>query len=219
MSQIRPLLIAILERFSDSDVAEAFRLLESAAVRFQIVGGVGGGTLEKIYSDTAKAVFDGGIKTPKEILAGFTTLPTDSAFRQAFSVTQISRQNLARYYLMRLEAALAGSAVQELVPNPSTGHINLEHVLPQTLSESWQSFWKSDVARGYQKRLGNLALLNSKENSKTGNEEFSKKLEAYARSSIILTKRISEFTDWNPESIDTRQKQMAELALKAWPIK
>ncbi|SIR14602.1 DUF262 domain-containing protein [Solilutibacter tolerans] len=219
MSQIRPLLIAILEKFGDSAVSESFRLLESAAVRFQIVGGVGGGTLEKIYSDTAKAVFDGGIKTPKDLLAAFTTLPTDAAFRQAFTVAQISRQNLARYYLMRLESALSGGSVQELVPNPNTGHINLEHVLPLTLSESWQSSWKLDLARGYQKRLANLALLNSKENSKTGNDDFSKKVEAYAKSSIALTKRISEFTEWTPDTIETRQKQMAELAVKAWPIK
>jgi hypothetical protein len=219
MSQIRPLLIAIVEKFSDADVAESFRLLESAAVRFQIVGGVGGGTLERIYSDSAKAVFDGGIKGPKEILAALTTLPGDAAFRQAFAVAQISRQNLARYYLMRLEAALSGTAIQELVPNPSTGHINLEHVLPLTLNEAWQKSWKPDVARGYQKRLGNLALLNSKENSKTGNEEFAKKAEAYAKSSIVLTKRIAEFSDWSPESIEARQKQMAELAVKAWPIK
>ena len=43
MSQIRPLLIAILQNFDAPKIEEAFRLLESVAVRFQIVGGVGGG--------------------------------------------------------------------------------------------------------------------------------------------------------------------------------
>lgn len=219
MSQIRPLLIAILEKFDAAKIEESFRLLESVAVRFQIVGGVGGGTLERIYSDSAKAVFEGGIKTPQEIISAFTTLPADSAFRQAFAVAQISRQNLARFYLTRLESALNGAKVQELVPNPSTGHINLEHILPQTLTESWLKSWKPDVARGYQKRLGNLALLNSKENSKTGNGDFAKKCEAYAGSSIVLTKRVAEFSEWTPESVDARQRQMAELAVRAWPIK
>lgn len=219
MSQIRPLLIAILEKFDPSKVAESFKLLESVAVRFQIVGGVGGGTLERIYSDTAKAVFDGGIKSLNEIIAAFTTLPADSAFSQAFSVAHISRQNLARFYLNRLESALNSSEIQELVPNPSTAHINLEHVLPQTLTESWLKTWKGDSARGYQKRLGNLALINSKENSKVGNEDFAKKREQYAKSSIMLTKKIAEFEEWTPESIDERQRQMAELAIKAWPVK
>lgn len=219
MSQIRPLLIAILEKFDSAKIAESFRLLESASVRFQIVGGVGGGTLERIYSDSAKAVFEGGIKTPQEIIAAFTTLPADSAFKQAFSVAQISRQNLARFYLTRLESALNGTNVQELVPNPSTGHINLEHVLPQTLTDTWLKSWKQDAARGYQKRLGNLALLNSKENSKTGNNDFSLKSKAYEKSSIVLTKRIAEYSEWTQESIDARQRQMAELAVKAWPVK
>jgi Protein of unknown function DUF262/Protein of unknown function (DUF1524) len=219
MSQIRPLLIAILEKFDSAKIAQSFRLLESVAVRFQIVGGVGGGTLEKIYSDSAKAVFDGGIKAAQEIIAAFTTLPADSAFKQAFSVAQISRQNLARFYLNRLESALNGGKIQELVPNPNTGHINLEHVLPQTLTDIWLETWKPDAARGYQKRLGNLALLNSKENSKTGNDDFVKKCEAYAKSSIVMTKRIAEYSEWTQESIDARQRQMAELAVKAWPIK
>jgi len=219
MSQIRPLLIAILEKFDAEKIAESFRLLESVAVRFQIVGGVGGGTLERIYSDSAKAIFDGEIKTPHEIIAAFTTLPADSAFKQAFSVAQISRQNLARFYLTRLESALNGTNIQELVPNPSTGHINLEHILPQSLTATWQQTWKADTARGYQKRLGNLALLNSKENSKTGNSDFAKKCELYQTSSIVLTKRIAEYSEWSPENIDARQRQMAELAIKAWPIK
>jgi hypothetical protein len=218
MSQIRPLLIAILQKFDAPKIKESFRLLESVAVRFQIVGGVGGGTLERIYSDSAKAVFDGSIKSPQEIIAAFTTLPADSAFHQAFSVAQISRQNLARFYLTRLENTLNGSKIQELVPNPSTSHINLEHVLPQNLKEGWLKTWKPDAARGYLKRLGNLALLNSKENSKTGNDDFAKKCTAYSTSSIVLTQRIAEFSDWTPESIDARQKQMAELAVKAWPI-
>jgi hypothetical protein len=92
-------------------------------------------------------------------------------------------------------------------------------VLPQTLKEGGLKTWKADAAMGYLKRLGNLALLNSKENSKTGNEEFAKKRDAYSRSSIVLTRRISEFSEWTPENIDARQKQMAELAVKAWPIK
>jgi hypothetical protein len=219
MSQIRPLLIAILEKFDPAKIAESFRLLESVAVRFQIVGGVGGGTLERIYSDSARAVFDGGIKTPGEIIAAITTLPANSSFKQAFSTAQISRHNLARFYLIRLESALNGSNIQELVPNPSAGHINLEHVLPQTLTAAWQKTWKPDVARGYQKRLGNLALLNSKENSKTGNSDFLAKCKAYEKSSIVLTKRIAEYSEWTQESIDARQRQMAELAVKTWPIK
>jgi hypothetical protein len=219
MSQIRPLLIAILEKFDAPKIKESFRLLESVAVRFQIVGGVGGGTLERIYSDTAKAVFDSSIKTPKEIIAAFTTLPADSAFQQAFAVAQISRQNLARFYLNRLECALNGTGVQELVPNQNVGHINLEHILPQTPKDGWLKNWKADAVRGYLKRLGNLALLNSKINSKSGNDDFTKKRRSYAQSNILLTRSIANFSDWTPESIEIRQKEMAELAVKAWPIK
>lgn len=219
MSQIRPLLIAILEKFEPDAINKAFRLLESVAVRFQIVGGVGGGTLERIYSESAKAVYDGTIKTPEAVIKAFTTLPVDSSFEQAFAVAQISRQNLARFYLSKLENGGAKNDVQELIPNNNVGHVNLEHILPLNLSESWLKLWKQDEARGYQRRLGNMALLNSKENSKLGNDDFHSKAEIYKKSKFSLTKAAGTYMTWVPESIEMRQSQMAKIAVKVWSIK
>lgn len=48
MTQIRPLLLALLDKFPPKKVSEAFKKLVPAAVRYQMVGGVGGGTLERV---------------------------------------------------------------------------------------------------------------------------------------------------------------------------
>ena len=70
MIQMRPLLLAILDKFDEKSVAKSFRFLVSVAVRFQIVGGAGGGTLERIYSDAAKGVTDGSLTSIDQILTG-----------------------------------------------------------------------------------------------------------------------------------------------------
>lgn len=219
MIQVRPLLLAILEKFEPSKVAAAFQKLVSVAVRFQIVGGVGGGTLERIYSETAKSVSEGKLTSTVEILKAFTSMPVDAIFKQSFAAASISKPSLARYYLRSLEMASIKQDSQEKVPNPDAGRVNLEHVLPQTLTEVWEKSWGADEARAYQKRLGNLALMSSKTNSSVGNDSFESKRDEYSKSQFVLTKSIAEFKKWDKQSIDARQLEMAEIALKIWAIK
>lgn len=219
MIQVRPLLLAILDKFEPNKVAQAFEKLVSVAVRFQIVGGVGGGYLERIYSETAKSVSDGKLTTTTDVLKAFTTLPVDATFKQSFATTSISKQSLARYYLRCLETGVTKDDSQEKIPNSDVLRVNLEHVLPLTLTEHWVSAWNVDEAKAYQKRLGNLALMSSKINSSIGNDSFNAKQSEYDKSQFVLTQKISEFSTWDKSAIEKRQLEMAELALKVWSIK
>lgn len=219
MTQIRPLLLAVLQRFEEHKLRTVFSKLVSVAVRFQIVGGVGGGTLERIYTETAKAVTEGKLKSDSEIIQAFTSLPTDSAFQQAFAVASISKQSLARFYLRCLEMQANSRTNEETVPSEDPEKVNLEHVLPLTLSPQWSKTWNADDARAYQKRIGNMTLLNSKANSKAGNESFDSKKAMYSISAFTITKSISESGIWDKSSVDARQGELAKLAVKIWSVK
>jgi len=218
MAQVRPLLLAILDKLEPKKVSAAFKKLVAVAVRFQIVGGSGGGTLERIYSDAARDVTDGKLTSIDGILKGFTTLPTDSAFIAAFSVASISKQGLARFYLRMLETDAPGVS-KELVPNPDTGQVNLEHILPLTLSDKWTKDWSVDDAKAYQRRLGNMAIMAAKANSSLGNDEFSKKKSVLAKSQFVFTKVIGKYAKWDRNAIENRQSEMAVVAAKVWSVR
>lgn len=217
MVQVRPLLIAILDKFETKKVSAAFKRLVAVAVRFQIVGGAGGGTLEKIYSDAARGVSEASITTIDQILGVFTTLPTDAAFISAFSVATVSKQALARYYLRMLE--IESNKGGELVPSSDTSRVNLEHILPLNPSGDWLAAWTSDDVKAYHRRLGNMALIQSKINSTIGNDGFEAKKVELAKSSFELTKSIGDVVQWDIAAIEQRQIQMAELAAKVWGVK
>ena len=218
MIQIRPLLLAILSKFEKKAVKDAFRRLVSVAVRFQIVGGVGGGTLERIYADTAKSITENKIKSAKEVTDAFRTLPTDAAFEAGFSIASISKPSLARFYLRSLEEGMSAET-EERVPNTDVEKVNLEHVLPLTVTEEWEKIFSKDDTRAYQKRLGNLALMSSKSNSKAGNDSFTEKRKVFAKSTFHFTKIIGSKKIWNKKEIEQRQNEMAKLAVKIWPSK
>ena len=218
MVQVRPLLLAILDKFEPKNVSAAFKKLVAVAVRFQIVGGAGGGTLERIYSDAARGVAEGKLTSIEEILKGFSTLPTDSAFIAAFTVASISKQALARYYLRMLESG-APDASSDLVPSTDKGRVNLEHVLPVTPSDKWLEIWSTDDAKAYYRRLGNMAIMNAKMNSTLGNEEFATKKLELAKSVFYFTKMISQYATWDQTTIERRQTVMAETAAKVWSVR
>jgi hypothetical protein len=67
-------------------------------------------------------------------------------------------------------------------------------------------------------RLGNLALMKQMINSDIGNAGFNAKKGALANSQFELTKKIAGNDNWMPSNIETRQKELAVLAIKAWPI-
>ena len=68
--------------------------------------------------------------------------------------------------------------------------------------------------------IGNLALLNTKANKKLGSSSFESKLDnIYKYSEILTTKNLTiEFSKWDRESIESRAKNLAKLAVSAWPI-
>lgn len=217
MSQVRPLLLAIMRQFDKKETEKSLNFLVNASVRFLINGGLGGGALEIHFSERAKEVSDGIIKSTKELIQKFANVtPSDTQFKEAFKIAAVSKQYLARYYLMTLENTYNQKENPELIPNTDTNAVNLEHVLPKSLSNDWDM--NADTHRAYLKRLGNLAILSTKLNSAIGNSSFKDKKSYFKKSSFELTKIISDNENWGTEQINKRQELMADLAVKTWKI-
>ncbi|VWD65118.1 hypothetical protein BLA50215_07952 [Burkholderia lata] len=212
----RPALLALICCFEKSECIKAMRLLLNGAVRYLIVTGAGGGTLESAYSDAARKIFTGEIKTAtafgKELQK---IIPNDEAFKASFKTARSSKAFLARYYMTTLERAANGEENCELVPNENVTAVNLEHVLPENPQENWPHV-EPDVAAAYSKRLGNLAILSTALNTEIGNKGFEEKRKVLAASQFKLTNGIADYASWGPVEIDARQAMLADLAVKAW---
>ena len=216
--QIRPLVLAILRHFDVAEVRKALPMLVCWTVRFMITGKLGSGSLELGYSDRAKDVSSGNIKTSKQLYdASKGFLVADADFEQAFANARVSQHYLARFYLRVLERQNGAKGDGELVVNPNEDAVNLEHIMPQTRDPHWTASVTGEQHSAFLKRLGNLALLDKALNGQSGNLPFADKIAAFKESKIALTNQISAYQTWTPAEIDTRQKALAELAVKAWP--
>ena len=219
MVQIRPLLLAVLTKFDHKEKKESLRLFVSIAARLLVYGGLGGGTLEKYYSQAAVKVRNDEIAKASSIVAEMAGIvPNDRQFQTEFSVARVSKSYLARYYLRALEKQARGESDPELVPNENAEQINLEHILPQNPVNSW-SHIDAETLNAYAQRLGNMTLLKTRLNSELRSSSFEVKKPRFATSEFLLTASVADNDSWGPNEIEERQKVMSELAISAWPLK
>jgi hypothetical protein len=115
-----------------------------------------------------------------------------------------------------LELQAKGDSQPELLPNEETQAVNLEHVLPQNPSLTWNV--DQETASACFRRLGNMVLLKAEVNSVIGNAPFGDKKAFLAKSGFLLTKKVAKFKSWGMEQISERQKELAKLAVHAWPL-
>ena len=218
IEQNRPLLLAILNRFTPVEVVKAMKMLVSLAVRHNITGKTGSGSSETGYSESASKVMAGAVANAsglKKLLEGFN--PSDDEFETAFSVSSVTKSPIARYYLRAIERFLLKDSEPELVPNSNQEEVNLEHILPQSPSPGWSI--PVDQMKKLYKRIGNLALMSSSANSAAENAVFSEKLVFYKDSKLILTNQLTSFSKWDENEISKRQSQMAKSARDIWALR
>ena len=217
VTPLRPLMLAVARAFSGNEVETAFRRFVSWSVRFLIAGGARSGKVEVALAEAARKVTSGEINSAETLTTQLTAvLPNDTEFRLAFSNATLVYHRLARYYLRTLEHVYHNEPEPEWVPNDESV-ITLEHVLPQPPGVNWPHI-EPAIHLAYYRRIGNMVLLAETPNRDIGNDSFDDKKLAYQPSTYHLTSELGRLSQWGPTEIEQRQRQLAELAIKAWPL-
>ncbi|HLX42242.1 MAG TPA: DUF262 domain-containing HNH endonuclease family protein [Bryobacteraceae bacterium] len=215
---MRPLLLATADKFPKKEAAEAFRMFISWGVRLIVASSTSRGSVEEPLAGAAHSVYKGDIadaaKLKKELAK---IIPTDEEFKRAFENATVSKAAFARYYLRSLEMAAKNESTPWFIPNDDQQTINLEHVLPDQPEGNWPQF-DEETAKMYVRRIGNLALLLAKSNSDLKSLGFDAKKKIYKETPYELTRQMGGLAQWGPKEISERQKVLAGLALKAWPL-
>lgn len=138
--------------------------------------------------------------------------PDDASFSVAFAAKTMSSTGDSKkilFLLRKIEQQLSGEEP------PLT--LTLEHVLPASPDDAWQErFGRNNYEDGIN-RLGNIALLPSKQN--LGQEDFAaKKREGLGNSPYKINQHIAEYEEWNMDSLQDHQKWLAKQAKTVWKI-
>ncbi|MEG0441818.1 MAG: DUF4357 domain-containing protein, partial [Oscillospiraceae bacterium] len=98
--------------------------------------------------------------------------------------------------------------------------LNIEHIMPQTQNEYWQSISHLDLDDyiNVVNQLGNLTLASSSDNSKMGNKDFDHKKQVLeATKHLKLNEEILKKTTWTVDDIKTRTEELTGKILNIFP--
>jgi hypothetical protein len=215
---MRPLMLAIAQKFSVRDAERAFRFCVALSVRLMIAGSTRTGSVEEGLADAGHKIYTEVITTTSDLKANLKSItPTDGVFQAAFENATVSNQRLARYYLRSMEMAAKNEKEPWHIPNDDRNVINLEHVLPSSPLGNWPQFTDEEV-KIYCKRIGNLCLMRASDNSAAKSSRFEAKQPIFLQSPYALTQQIGSVAQWTVAEIISRQKDLAKLAVRTWSI-
>lgn len=209
---MRPLLLAILQDFQPRDISEALQLLVCWAVRLFVVGSLGSGALESMYSDLAVWVRARRVRSADE-LRQLSIAPTDAEFEHAFAGHSPRKPQLAKYWLCALEMHARGN------PDPVSGSVDeQEPTILSYIGLSDDDLGIGDQGDNIMRLLGNTILLEARLAEEVRGKDYATRRKAYARSQFKLTRDVGTARQWDLESVLERQGQLARLASRVWTL-
>jgi len=218
--QWRPLAMIAYEKLDPIEFKKFIKSLVALTYRYNVIAKLQTNEMEKVFSKAAIKLYNGKIKTVKEISLEIKTLYVeDEEFKSYFSVKQFNTKNstdkkLLRYTLYKIEAQISNGNEYDFEVDSGT----IEHILPESFSESWQNSFSEDEYYRNIYLIGNMTLLEaSKNNKEAADKDFDTKKEVYNSSKFEMTKKI-DFNEWSPKSIKHRQSYLAKIASSVWRI-
>lgn len=95
----------------------------------------------------------------------------------------------------------------------------IEHILPENPNDDWNNYFNNDEYLRCINRIGNITLLEKKQNREIGNLSYENKKEIFCNSNSKLTKIIpNHYNEWTEATINDRQKELAKDAKSIWRI-
>ena len=142
--------------------------------------------------------------------------PKDGEFKNAFVGAKIGEGNYDR---AALEALVKNK--QQGVESINLKECDIEHVMPQKLTDDWKRDLGSKWEEVYEKWLhtpGNLTLIKDSLNrGGMKNHPYKEKQKFFAQSKVSLNSYFKDIPAWTEEAIKTRGDVLAGLAAKIWP--
>ena len=212
-------------KIDKSEIIEILRLVESYVFRRAICG-IPTNSLNKTFAALmADKEFDKGkyltsFKTVFVNMTSYRRFPKDYEFKQEFIIKDVYHFDRCNYLLRKLENWERRGSI-------NTDNCSIEHIMPQNTNNSelpkeWQQElgdnWKG-IHEKYLHTIGNLTLIDEKDNTPLSNHSFQKKQTmngGFVDSPLHLNRSLAKVDQWNEETILARAEELAQKALKIW---
>lgn len=212
----QPLLIVAKRYWDDkNNLRELAKACSTIHFRAKSIGHIPASNMVGTMAKTAEGLRKNKKNyTMKDVLKEFKKIDiVPTLFESNFKESTYSGKE-ASYVLRKIESYRNGSYTVTQI----TKNANLEHILPQTLNQSWNHFSTVEHQK-YVGKIGNLTILHKRLNVKARNFSFNQKKSEYQKQQgqIKITDDLLKKNNWTMKEIDDRTEDFCKDAVKIWP--
>lgn len=220
MTTSYPLLLRLFQAYSEEQISEqdllsCLDMIESFSVRRSVCN-VPTNAYNKLFLQWARNFSSDRVVEwlASQMIAGSggRRWPNDIEFRAALTTQPQYGRKSTRHILLRIEESYGHREIVD------TSSATIEHVMPQTITDTWREELGHDAERVHGElvhSLGNLTLTAY--NSELSNLAFTEKKAMLETSHFELNRWICSQSNWTEEQIRARSEDLADRALRLWP--
>ena len=235
---IRPFAIEVIKlgaegTISTEEVGRSFSIIEDYIFR-RVICALPSHGLNKIFSTLANDIrkLDGTYAVYSDKLSfvllrkqGSGRFPSDEEFETELKNRNLYDSTVRRviwYIFSRLENE-GTLETKDVWNHLEKGEYSIEHIMPQSLSDTWKSDLGEDweiIHETWKNRFANLTVVASPYNSMFSNNTFVKKRDmdhGFKDSGLRVNQYIATKEKWGIEELEERSKILADKALSIWP--
>ncbi|ELN3939875.1 Uncharacterized conserved protein [Klebsiella pneumoniae] len=204
--------LAAFGNFSPEEFVKLVKYIYILSIRYNIICHLSPSEQENIYNQIANKVYNreflraSHVKNSEEFKRLY---PDDNAFFNAFEFHRMPSRQTAkkiRFLLSEIEGYLGNPCDYEKT--------TLEHICPYHPEKDWNESFGEGI-NDVKDRLGNMILMD-KDNLKRSS--FEEKKKEYTKSGYKLALKVTEYAEWNLESVNDFQKWMSQQAVNVWKV-
>lgn len=231
---VLPLLMPLLEAYEGGDIdaadlADCIRIIESYIFR-RYIAEVPTNALNKVFATVFRDVrrirpkdrpFSEVLGYSLRKRSGSGSFPNDAEFIQSLESKNLYNfKGERRKYLFECLENLNSNDTRDIAHGIENGSLSIEHIMPQTLTQSWVDELGSEAERIHDRwlhRLGNLTVTGY--NSSYSNASYSMKRtmdHGFMESPFRLNKEIKTSETWGEEQLRARSQRLCDEALSYW---
>ncbi|HBR1303344.1 TPA: DUF262 domain-containing protein [Klebsiella pneumoniae] len=204
--------LAAFGNFSPEEFVKLVKYIYILSIRYNIICHLSPSEQENIYNQIANKVYNreflraSHVKNSEEFKRLY---PEDNAFFNAFEFHRMPSRQTAkkiRFLLSEIEGYLGNPCDYEKT--------TLEHICPYHPEKDWNESFGEGI-NDVKDRLGNMILMD-KDNLKRSS--FEEKKKEYTKSGYKLALKVTEYAEWNLESVNDFQKWMSQQAVNVWKV-
>ena len=205
-------LLPAFKYFSPVEFVKTVKYLYVLSIRYNVICHLSPSEQESLYNQIAIKVSGKQYKRASHIKNGeeFRRLyPNDNTFFNAFEFHRMPSRQTAkkiRFLLAEIESFLGYSC--------DFNKTTLEHICPYNPEQQWVDSFGEGI-NDVKDRLGNMLLLDKDELKRA---TFEQKKNKYGNTPFLLAQKVTDYDEWNLDSVNEQQRWLAEKAIQTWRV-